>query len=704
MHVTGRLRRRCEERTVSWRVGVDVGGTFTDLVAISENGEVFRAKVPSTPRAPEDGLLAALALVLRDVSARDIAYVGHASTIATNALLGQMHLELPRVAFVTTAGFRDLVEIGRQNRSSVYDLSVKRPRPLAARADRIVVRERIAYDGSVLVPLDESSIARAIDELRERDVVSVGVGFLNSHRNDAHERAMADAIARALPHVAVSTSADLVREEREYERFSTALVNAALVPIVGRYLKRVADGTRALGIDATVFVMQSSGGMASLASVTRRPAAIVESGPAAGVIAAARIGAMLGLRDVLSFDMGGTTAKAGTIADGTPEIAYEFEAAGATHSGRATRGSGYSVRFPFVDLAEISAGGGTIARVDAAGVLRVGPLSAGADPGPACYGRGGEPTVTDANLVLGRLDPHALVGGTFAIDVRRAHAAVASVAAPLGGDVVRTAVGIVALVDAEMAKVLRIVSVERGLDPRSFALMAFGGGGPLHACALAEELGIARVVVPEHPGLFSAFGLVVADASVTRSQTLVIALDEGGMERARTTARELTREATAELRAQGIDEQTISCQVDLRYVGQSFDLTLPLAPQSDAQLGERFHREHEIRYGFAARDEAIEIASVRAIVRGGGTNGSARRGTPASAPVEKGATGADARSRDVWDRDRFVSAQIVARNTLAPGSRVVGPAIVEQYDTTTWIPTGWHGDVEPLGNLLLERS
>ncbi len=682
-------------------MGIDVGGTFTDLVAIAENGAFFRAKVASTPRAPEEGLLAALAPLLRDVAAGEIDYIGHASTIATNALLGQLHLELPRVAFVTTEGFRDVVEIGRQNRSSVYDLSVKRPRPLAARADRIVVKERIAYDGSVLVALDDAAIAQAIDVLRERDVVSVAVGFLNSHRNDAHERTMAGAIARALPHIAITTSAELVREEREYERFSTALVNAALVPIVGRYLERVASGTRALNIDAPVFVMQSSGGMTSLASAARRPAAIVESGPAGGVIAAAHLGTRLGLREILSFDMGGTTAKAGTIVGGAPEIAYEFEAAGATHSGRASKGSGYPVRFPFVDLAEISAGGGTIARIDAAGVLRVGPISAGADPGPACYGRGVEPTVTDANVVLGRLDPHALVGGTFPIEASRAHASVASVAAPVGGDVVRAAAGIVALVDAEMAKVLRIVSVERGLDPRSFALMAFGGGGPLHACALADELGIARIVIPEHPGLLSAFGLVVADARVTRSRSLVIALDERGLADARDAARSLARDASAALRDQGIAEPAVSCDVDLRYLGQSFDLTLPFDEQAATEIAEAFHAKHEMRYGFCARDEAIEIAGVRATARGGGPGGLTRRAATRSTDD---ATGQGAASRDVWDRDRFVAARIVARESLATAARVVGPAIVEQYDTTTWIPTGWHADVEPLGNLLLERS
>ena len=689
------MRSKC---SVSWRLGVDVGGTFTDLVAISNRGEFFRAKVASTPRAPETGLLEALQALLRVVPASEISYVGHASTIATNALLGQMHLELPRVAFVTTEGFRDLVEIGRQNRSSVYDLNVRRPRPLAARADRIVVRERIAYDGSVLVALDAGSISKAIDELRQRNVVSVAVGFLNSYRNDAHERAMADAIRRELPGVAITTSADLVREEREYERFSTALVNAALIPIVGRYLERVAAGTRALGVEADVFVMQSSGGTAALATVAERPAAIVESGPAGGVIAAAHVGASLGLTDLLSFDMGGTTAKAGTIVGGSPEIAHEFEAAGASHSGRATKGSGYPVRFPFVDLAEISAGGGTLARLDAAGVLRVGPLSAGADPGPACYGRGSEPTVTDANVVLGRLSPVALVGGAFPIDASRSHAAVATVSAPLGNDVVRTAVGIIALIDAEMAKVLRIVSVERGLDPRSFTLMAFGGGGPLHACSLADELGITRVVVPEHPGLFSAYGLVVADASVTRSRSLVIALNDSGVRQATAAISVLRREAVTALTEQGVASPSATAEIDVRYVGQSFDLTLPFAGEATATVAEAFYTRHEARYGFAARNESIEIASVRATARGCGV-------ADVPTPLALDEPHEDvARTRDVWDRDRFVSARIVSRGSLDRGARIVGPTIVEQYDTTTWIPTGWHGDIEPRGNLLLERS
>lgn len=684
---------------MSWRIGVDVGGTFTDLLACDDAGATLRLKVATDPRAPEAAVLDALRRVLRDVDAGAIAHVAHASTIATNALLGQMHLALPRVAFVTTAGFRDVLEIGRQARSSVYDLNVRRPAPLATREDRLTVSERIDSDGSVHQPLDPQTVAAAVATIRERAIGSVAVGLLNSHVNDAHERAVVAALRAALPGVAVSASSALVREEREYERFSTAVVNAALVPAVRGYLERLAAGVRALGIDAPVFVMQSSGGTAALAAVAERPALLIESGPASGVIAAAALGASLGLAEVLSFDMGGTTAKAGTIAGGLPTIAYEFEAAGATHSGRARSGSGYPVRFPFVDLAEVSAGGGTIARVDAAGVLRVGPLSAGAIPGPACYGRGSEPTVTDANVVLGRLNPAALLGGTFPIDAARAYAAVASVSAPLDGDLTRTAAGIVALVDAQMAKVLRIVTVERGLDPRDFALLAFGGGGPLHACALAADLGMRRVVVPRDPGLFSAFGLLAAGVRTTLSRAFAAPLDAATLAAATLAVRELTAEAHATLAAQGVPPGDIhaAAELDLRYAGQSFDLSVPLDGDVPA-LAEAFHRRHERRYGYAGRDERIEVATLRLMATG------AAGRPPATVVPEGDAAAARLPARQVWDAGRFVAADVYARERLGARSTFTGPAIVEQYDTTCWIPGGWGARADAAGNLLLERE
>jgi N-methylhydantoinase A len=687
---------------MSWRVGVDVGGTFTDLVATDEHGAIVRFKVATTPKAPEEGLLDALRTLLRDVAADQVVQLTHASTIATNALLGQVHLDLPRVAFVTTEGFRDVLEIGRQARSSVYNLHVKRPQPLALREDRLTVRERIDYDGSVHVALDAGSVAAAVATIGERGIGSVAVGLLNSYTNDAHERAVVDAIRLALPDVAVTASSSLVREEREYERFSTAVVNAALLPVVRGYLERLAAGVRALGISAPVFVMQSNGGTAALAFVAERPATLVESGPASGVIAAAAVGAAIGVANVLSFDMGGTTAKAGTIIGGQPEIAYEFEAAGSTHSGRASKGSGYPVRFPFVDLAEVSAGGGTIARLDNVGVLRAGPMSAGADPGPACYGKGTQPTVTDANVVLGRLNPVALVGGTFPIDAARSRDAVASVSAPLDGDVERTAAGIVALVDAEMAKVLRIVSVERGLDPRDFALMAFGGGGPMHACALADDLGMRRVIVPRYPGLFSALGLLAADVRATFSRSLVAPLDAATLGTAQAAAAALAAEARDALRVQGVDDAQIRTvvELDVRYSGQSFDLTVPFEGDAGAIAG-AFHLRHERRYGYASRDERVELATVRvtAIGSAGAQPHTALGGNGAHHDAAAAVIGV----RRVWDAGRFVDATIYDREKLTAGSTFAGPAIIEQYDTTSWIPAGWTALGDSAGNVILEK-
>ncbi|MGA2392100.1 MAG: hydantoinase/oxoprolinase family protein [Candidatus Lustribacter sp.] len=706
---------------MNWRVGVDVGGTFTDLVATDAGGTIRRFKVATTPKAPEEGLLDALRALLREVDPAEIVQLAHASTIATNALLGQVHLDLPRVAFVTTEGFRDVLEIGRQARSAVYDLHVRRPVPLARREDRLTVRERIDYDGSVHVALDHDSVGAAVATIRDRGIASVAVGLLNSYANDAHERAVAGALRAALPGVEVSESSALVREEREYERFSTAVVNAALLPVVRGYLERLAAGVRALGITAPVFVMQSNGGTAALPYVAERPATLIESGPASGVIAAAAVGAQIGAANVLSFDMGGTTAKAGTIVGGRPEIAYEFEAAGSTHSGRASKGSGYPVRFPFVDLAEVSAGGGTIARLDAVGVLRVGPLSAGADPGPACYGRGTEPTVTDANVVLGRLNPGALVGGTFPIDAAHARAAVASVAAPLGGDVERTAAGIVALVDAEMAKVLRIVSVERGLDPRDFLLMAFGGGGPLHACALAADLGLRRVVIPRYPGLFSALGLLAADVRATLSRSLVTPLDAASLSAARNVASALSDEARDALREQGVaeDAMRIVAELDVRYAGQSFDLTVPFDGDENA-IVEAFHQRHERRYGYASRDERVELATVRVTAIGSQSHVTLSLSKACPEPVEGGSHpvttieavprqarddmgGARIGTRRAWDAGAFADAAIYDRERLRAGDAFTGPAIVEQYDTTTWVPSGWRAQADDGGNLQLEK-
>ncbi|MDQ2908896.1 MAG: hydantoinase/oxoprolinase family protein, partial [Candidatus Eremiobacteraeota bacterium] len=518
----------------------------------------------------------------------------------------------------------------------------------------------------------------------------------------SHERAVRDAFAIALPDVDVSLSSEIDPQYREYERFSTTVVNAVLAPIVRAYLGRLAEAVRALGVGAPLFVMRSDGGMAALDNASRRAASLIESGPASGVIAAAYVGRALGRNTIMSFDMGGTTAKAGTILAGVPEVGASFEAAGATHSGRAVKGSGYPVRFPFIDLAEVSAGGGTIAWLDAAGVLRVGPLSAGADPGPACYGKGERPTVTDADVVLRRSNPRALLDGAFPIDRARARRAIASVAAPLGGDVERTAAGIIALVDAEMAKVLRIVSIERGHDPRDFTLLAFGGAGPLHACAVAADIGVGRIVVPPHPGVFSAYGLLAADVRAVAVRSAVAPADAAAWSRIAVVFDALASETDAELAAQGVAKhaRSFTRELDLRYVGQSSELTLAAGSSLEAALA-AFHARHEQRFGFAARGEPVEIVTARVIGLGAtakphltAADVPSPRPPPADALTER---------RDVFDGERFCETPVYARAALGVGDAFDGPAVIEQYDATTYVGRTWHADVDGFGNLVLER-
>ena len=522
---------------MSWRVGIDIGGTFTDLVALADDGRLVRHKVSSTPRAPESGLLAALALLLADIQPQDIGIVAHASTIATNALLGQMHLELPRVAFVTTEGFRDVLEIGRQNRSAIYDLNVTRPRPLARRADRLVVRERLTADGSVLVALDPASVERAVATIAERGIRSVAIGLLHADVDGVHERTIADALRAAIPEADVSLSSEIDPQYREYERFSTTVVNAALAPIVRAYLDRVARGVREAGVAAPIFVMRSDGGMTLLERASGRPATLIESGPASGVIGAAYLGRALGIDNVLSFDMGGTTAKAGTIFGGVPEVSVGVRscrrnAQRAHDQGQRLSGALSVRRFSRSECRRrhhrLDRCGGRAARRPAVGRCRSGAgllRQRRAADGHRCKRRAG-PARIRARCSAARFRSTRRARMTRSPRWRR----------PLDGDVERTAAGIVALVDAEMAKVLRIVSVERGHDPRDFTLLAFGGGGPLHACAVARDVGIARIIVPASPGVFSAYGLLAADVRVTVVRSLVGAgrrVDVGEGRRAR---------------------------------------------------------------------------------------------------------------------------------------------------------------------------
>ena len=667
------------------RIGIDVGGTFTDLAAAeSWSGRTVTRKVASTPREPHRAVVDAITAILADYEeSPTIELLAHSTTIATNALLGQRNLELPRVALVTTDGFRDVIEIGRQNRSQLYNLFFERPRPLVARADRLTVRERVDFQGNVLQALDQKDVERLCEEVRERKVAAVAICLLHSYANDAHERLIGEALAAALPGMRVTISSQVDAQYREYERCSTTVVNAVLAPIVEGYLERLTAALRAAGIDAPLYVMRSDGGLAA-AGILTRPAALIESGPASGVMAAAALGRRIGIARLLSFDMGGTTAKAGAIVDGVAQVAGEFEAAGATHSGRAIKGSGYPVRFPFVDLAEASAGGGTIAWLDDAGSLRVGPLSAGADPGPACYGRSDQATVTDANVVLGRLNQEALLGGAFPIDAAAARAAVARLAPALGSNLETTAAGIVRLIDHAMARVLRIVTVERGLDPREFAIVAFGGAGPLHACAVADDLGITRIVVPQHPGLFCAHGLL--EAELHTDDILAVLRSTGEMDHAAVQRwfEESEERAGVSLIAQGVQPQTIGfCrQYDARYRGQSFELTIEhgVSPESIAQ---RFHEAHRARYGYDVPGEIVELVNARLT----GTGSLPSRDAvplPFAGPAER-----HEEKRRLWLDGAFIDVPVLQRVALEDDTRIDGPAIVEEYDCTTYLAREW---------------
>jgi N-methylhydantoinase A len=699
------------DATPQFRVGIDVGGTFTDLVALDErSGKLTRLKVPSTPREPDQGVIDALALLLEKIDPSQIALLSHSTTVATNALLGQMNLELPRTALLTTEGFRDVLEIGRQNRSEVYNLNVTRPKPLVERRDRIGVRERMDPFGNQIAPLDRASLEAALDQIADAGILAVAVSYLHAYANDTHERATRDALRLRFPDLPVSLSSELDPEYREYERTSTTVVNAVLGPLVRTYLERFAARARELGVNAPLYVMQSNGGMAALEAVADRPATMIESGPASGVIAAAYLGKKLGLANVLSFDMGGTTAKAGTITGGEPQVTGEFEAAGRTHSGRAVKGSGYPVRFPFIDLAEVSAGGGTIAFVDAGGALRVGPLSAGADPGPAAYGKAMQPTVTDANIVLGRLNPRALLGGAMKIDESRSHAALESLLPQLPElDLDRLAAGIVRIVDAEMAKILRIVTVERGLDPREFTLMAFGGGGPLHACALADELSIPRIVIPVDPGLFSAYGLLAADIRTTAVRSFVELASAVSAPAIEAGFAEMEGAGRADLRRQGVAEDAVAFtrELDLRYFGQSFELTAPAAnPLDDAAFARclaAFHERHARTYGYSSPDEPLELVAARSTAIGLVAKppirklaGNGVKKPPKDALLEK--------RRVYYEGSGRLATPVLARSALRAGNRLTGPALVEQYDSCTLVAPGWRADVDAYGNLLLKKA
>ncbi len=695
---------------IHYRLGIDVGGTFTDAILINEaTGETRIAKVPSTPKDPSIGFLKAVERILREASIRteDVAYLVHGTTVATNAIIEGT---LAPTGFLTTAGFRDMLEIQRQIRPALYDLLFEKPRPLVPRYLCFGIPGRLDPSGKVLTPLDETAVAEAARQLKQDGVEAIAVCYLFSFRNSAHEMRTREIVQEIFPDAVISLSSEVAPEIREYFRASTTVINAGIQPIVERYLTNIEMRLRGAGLKGELLIMQSSGGVLTFEAARSKPVFMVESGPAAGVIVSAHLGQVLGYDHIMSFDMGGTTAKAGLVEHGLPRITKEYEVGTAARAERGAKGAGYPIRTPVIDLVEIGAGGGSIACVDAGGILRVGPHSAGADPGPVCYGLGGtEPTITDANLVLHRLDPDHFLGGEMRLDEQAAYKAIKERCAdPLGLDVVEAAIGIVEIANTAMTNALRRISVQRGYDPRDFVLVGFGGAGPLHANRLAAELEIPTLLVPVSPGTTSAMGLLVTDLKHDYSMTLIQRTDRLDADAVNHCYREMEERGRKALLGEGMLGARIGFerQIEMRYVGQSYELPVPLpdGKVEDALAGmlRRFHEEHERAYGFAAPAEPVEFVTLRLTAVGGIAKPKLRE-----IPKREGDVSTARRTvRKVYFAEArgFIDCPSYDRYRLSAGGVVEGPAIVEEMDSTTVIHPGFRAEVDRFGNLLIRAS
>ena len=691
-----------------YRLGIDVGGTFTDGILINEEtGETRIVKVPSTPKDPSIGFLEAVERILREASIKtaDVGYLVHGTTVATNAIIEG---NLGHTGFLTTEGFRDMLEIQRQIRPALYDLLFEKPRPLTPRYLCFGIPERLDATGKVLTPLDENAVAAAAKQLKKEGVDALAVCYLHSFRNAEHEKRTREIVHEVFPEAVVSLSSEVAPEFREYFRASTTVINAGLRPIVERYLSNIEDRLRDAGLKGEVLIMQSSGGVLTFEAARTKPVFMVESGPAAGVIVSAHLGQVLGFDNIMSFDMGGTTAKTGLIENGTPRITKEYEVGTAARAERGAKGAGYPIRTPVIDLVEIGAGGGSIAWVDTGGVLRVGPRSAGADPAPVSYGQGGtEPTITDANLVLHRLDADHFLGGEMRLDEEAAYRAIKEKCAdPLGLEVVEVALGIVEIANTVMANALRRISVQRGYDPRDFVLVAFGGAGPVHANRLAAELEIPTLLVPMSPGTTSAMGLLVTDLKHDYSTTVIQRTDQLDVAMVNRLFGEMEERGNKALASEGMDHANIGFerQVEMRYVGQSYELPIPFSDGKveDALEGmlRHFHEEHERAYGFAAPDEPVEFVTLRHTAVGTIAKPKLRE-----LPERSGDINAARRTvRQVYfaEANGFVDCPSYDRYQLAAGAVIEGPAIVEEMDSTTVIHPGFLAEVDRYGNLLIK--
>jgi N-methylhydantoinase A len=653
------------------KVGVDVGGTFTDLVFLAD-GRLWAHKVLSTPLDPAGAVLEGLA---QGTLAEERHQIVHGSTVATNGLLERKGA---RVALITTAGFEDLLEIGRQDRPRLYDFMVDRPPVLVPRALRFGIRERVDCRGRVLEPLEDDGVTPLLGHLASVGVESIAICLLHCYANPTHE---ARILKRALPQgIPVSASHRILPEYREYERCVATVVNAYVSPLMERYLGRLEE---AVG-KGRLRIMQSNGGSISAAVARQEAVRTILSGPAGGVVGATAVAREAGFDKVITFDMGGTSTDVALI-DGDLRVTTEAEV------------GGLPLRIPLLDIHTVGSGGGSLVWIDEGGALRVGPQSAGADPGPVCYGRGEQITVTDAHLALGRLDPNRFLGGKMRLEAERTRAVMAAFGRRIGMGPLRLAEGIVTVANATMEKAIRVISVERGHDPREFCLVSFGGAGGLHACALAQSLSIPRVLIPPYAGLLSAYGMLVADVVKDYAKTLLRSTAHTSFEELQAVLTVLKEQGVRDMKDEGLDEESISTEaaLDMRYLGQSYELRVPF----EQDFLSRFHALHRKSYGYANPSRETEIVTVRLRVKGAVEK-------PPLAPVAEGSADPGAAcvgEGRVFLDDEWVTAPIFAREALLAGNRFAGPALVVEMSATAFLAAGWEATVDKRGNLAFSR-
>ena len=678
------------------RIGVDTGGTFTDVCLFEEeSGRVAVTKLSSTPDDPSRSILDGVSNILKQEKSKSSAvdYFAHGTTVATNALIQHTGA---RTGLITTEGFRDLLELGRQRRPDLYDLQADKPVPLVPRDLRLEVRERTTYDGRVEIELDPEAVVEAARRLKARGVKSVAVCFLHSYLNPAHEKLAREILEREMPGVYLSISHEVLPQFREYERLSTVVINAYLGPVMEDYIRRLETQLKQAGIEAGAYITQSNGGIISLETARHHSVRTVLSGPSAGVVGATYVGTAAGFGNLITFDMGGTSTDVSLVENGRAKVTGEMEV------------QGYPIRVPTLEVNTVGAGGGSVAWIDRGGHLKVGPRSMGAVPGPACYGLGnGEPTVTDANVMLGTLHPEYLLGGRMRIHAKAASDSIEGTSKRLGMKPMDVGQGILSLVTSNMARAIRVVSVRKGYDPRDFTLVAFGGAGPLHAARLARELSIPRVLVPEAPGILCALGLLVTDIRSDYTLTRILEANPAALPETKVIFSELESHALRWLQQEGVEEtnRLYRYSMDMRYRGQNYELNVPLDSEEMtkgdiADWVKRFHLLHEQNYGYSAREEPVQMVTfcIEALGR-----------VPKVALKTYPEAGTDSSyairgSRKVFldEIGDFVDCRVYARHLLRHGNILAGPAIVEQMDSTTLILPGQKAFVDSYHNIIID--